>query len=105
MTEPTLFDAYAARDAAIDQVNRHADDAWKQTCETVVLHLARMRVTFTADDVWAHLAKHCDVSTHEPRALGAIFNKLMAEHKIRKTGEYIPSKRRRAAPIPVWTAI
>lgn len=99
-----LFSAYEARAAAIDQVDAHADDAWKIAAEAAVIHIARMRPTFTADDVWDHLNAHSQEQTHEPRALGAVMNKLMNGKKIRKTGEYRPSRRRRAAPIPVWTA-
>ena len=104
MNQPNLFDAIVERDEALDRAERNANDAWKQTVEAVVLHLARMRPTFTADDVWTHLQSHCDVSTHEPRALGAILRKLTAENKIRPTGGFAPSVRRHAAPIRLWTA-
>ncbi len=102
--QPDLFSAYEARAEAIEQVDANADKAWKAAAEAAVIHIARMRPTFTADDVWDHLNAHSDEHTHEPRALGAIMNRLMAANTIRKTGEYRPSRRRRAAPIPVWTA-
>jgi hypothetical protein len=100
-----LFSAFAARDEAIARVDRNADDAWKACAETVVLHLARMRPTFTADDVWAYLTAHHDVSTHEPSALGAVITRLARQKKIRKIG-YTQSARkaRHAAPIAVWSA-
>jgi hypothetical protein len=99
-----LFSSFAARDEALQRVDQNADDAWKQRAETVVLLLARMRQTFTADDVWAYLAAHHDVATHEPRALGAIITRLAKANKIRKVG-YTPSTRRHAAPVAVWSAV
>jgi hypothetical protein len=104
MEQPDLFTAFAQRDEALERVDRHADDTWKATVEAVVIHLARMRPTFTADDVWAYLAAHHDVSTHEPRALGAVLQKLTKSGKIKPTGGFAPSKRRHAAPIRLWSA-
>jgi len=101
-----LFAAFAARDEAIERVDLNANTEWKKTAEAAVIHIARMRPTFTADDVWDHLRKHTSCETHEPSALGAIFNKLRREGRIRHTGEFIISRRatRHAAPIRVWTA-
>ena len=101
-----LFAAFAARDEAIERVDQNANTEWKKTAEAAVIHIARMRPTFTADDVWDHLRKHTSCETHEPSALGAIFNKLRREGRIRHTGEFIISRRqtRHAAPIRVWTA-
>ena len=100
-----LFSAFQARDEAIARVDANADDAWKQRAEAVIIHLARMRPTFTADDIWAYLEAHHDVSTHEPSALGAVITRLARQKKIRKVG-YTQSARktRHAAPIAVWSA-
>ena len=105
METPDLFAAFAARDEAIERADRHANEAWKQAAEATILHIARMRPTFTADDVWKHLQAHANVETHEPSALGAIFNKLRREGLIRHTGEFTVSRRvsRHAAPMRVWT--
>ncbi len=101
-----LFAACAARDEAKGRVERNANDQWKHTAEAAVIHVARMRQTFTADDVWSHLTKHTRCETHEPSALGAVFNKLRRQGVIRHTGEFVISRRqtRHAAPIRVWTA-
>lgn len=104
MEQPDLFTAFAQRDEAMGRADRHADAEWKATAEAVIIHLARMRPTFTADDVWHHLTTHCNVETHEPRALGAILKKLTADGTIKPTGGFAPSKRRHAAPIRLWTA-
>lgn len=98
-----LFSVFEARDEAIARADEHADEAWKARAEAVVLLLARMRQTFTADDVWAYMTAHHQESTHEPRALGAVITRLAKANKIRKVG-YTPSKRRHAAPIAVWAA-
>lgn len=103
--QPNLFDAMRERDEALAQVEANADERWKQVCADVVLLLARTRLTFTADDVWFYLQKHHDVSTHEPRALGAVMTQLHKAGRIAPTGAYEPSVRRRAAPIRVWSAI
>jgi hypothetical protein len=101
-----LFAAFAARDEGMERADRNANDEWKQTAEAAVLHIARMRPTFTADDVWRHLAAHTSSETHEPSALGPIFNRLRSQGIIRTTGEFRISARpeRHAAPIRVWTA-
>ncbi len=103
--QPNLFDAMAERDEALTRVDENANAQWKQTCTNVVLLLARTRLTFTADDVWFYLEKHHDVSTHEPRALGAVLNQLSKAGRIHPTGGYAPSVRRHAAPIRVWAAV
>ena len=101
-----LFAAFAARDEAIERVDLNANTEWKKTAEAAVIYIARMRPTFTADDVWDHMRKHTSCETHEPSALGAIFNKLRRQGIIRHTGEFVISRRqtRHAAPIRVWTA-
>ena len=101
-----LFAAFAARDEGMERADRHANDEWKTTAEAAVVHIARMRPTFTADDVWQHLNSHTESETHEPSALGPIFNRLRRQGKIRPTGDFRISSRpsRHAAPLRVWTA-
>ena len=98
-----LFTAFAERDEAMERADAHADTEWKTTVEAVILHIGRMRPTFTADDVWDYLEAHHKVSTHEPRALGPILTSLHKARIIHPTGGYKPSRRRHAAPIRIWT--
>jgi hypothetical protein len=100
-----LFAAFAAAEDGMARADAHADNAWKQAAEAAVLHVARMRVTFTADDVWRQLAVATAVETHEPSALGPILNRLRRQGVIKTTGEFVVSHRasRHAAPLRVWT--
>lgn len=100
-----LFAAYAAAEQGMAQADANADQAWKQAAEAAVLHVARMRVTFTADDVWRQICLSTGVETHEPSALGPIFNRLRRQGVIKTTGEFAVSSRasRHAAPLRVWT--
>ena len=98
-----LFTAFAERDEAMERADLHANTEWKSTVEAVILHLGRMRPTFTSDDVWDYLEAHHKVDTHEPRALGPILTALAKTKTIRATGDYTPSRRRHAAPIRIWT--
>lgn len=99
-----LFDyeqAIAERDAALRAVAANADVDWKEVARQVVLDLAQSGVPFIGDDVWTKL-EALDVETHDNRALGAVMRKLATEGRIRKTGRYVPSKRRRMSPLVEW---
>lgn len=114
MTEPvSLFDHPAgdevpvsewpggvARDAALDQVEEHANPEWLATAEAYVRRLPS-GLCFTTDDVWDHLG---ELATHEPRALGAVMMRLAKARVVAKTGNYRPTTRKQAhaRPIPVW---
>lgn len=100
-----LFAAFAAAEDGMSRAEEHANAAWKQAAEAAVIHVARMRATFTADDVWRQLEIATGVETHEPSALGPIFNKLRRQGVIKTTGEFVVSHRasRHAAPLRVWT--
>lgn len=91
---------------AINQAYENADTRWKQRALAIVHQLATTHVLFTADDVWHKLERE-DVTTHEPRALGAIMRIAVKNGWIRKTTTYIPSKRVdcHARPIPVWESL
>lgn len=93
--------AIAEREAALAAVAAHADVDWKVVAREVVVELAHRGIPFTGDDVWAKLDQ-LDVETHDNRALGAIMTTLAREGRIRKTGKYVPSKRRHMSPIVEW---
>lgn len=97
-----------ARDAAIDQVETNADDAWKDKAAQAVSILASGNREFTTDEVWALLATAgIDVSTHEPRAMGAIMRACAREGLIEATDRTRCSVRvachRR--PVRVWRSL
>ena len=97
----SLEDALAARDAAIDQVEAHADAEWKRHALEAVARLARERRRFTTDDVWAVMGK---VGTHEPRAMGAVMRQAFRLGLVRGTEDYVKSKRVacHGRPLRVW---
>lgn len=84
------------------EVEEHADKQWTEATYKVVTRLINQGIDFTADDVWAELAR-LDTHTHEPRALGAVFARAAKRGYIEKRG-YVNSTRRtcHGRPIPIW---
>lgn len=79
----------AARDEAIEAVDRAADPEWKAEALAAVREMALRRDEFTSDDVWdAGLAK-----TREDRALGPIFLAAARAGWISRTDRVRPSHR------------
>lgn len=82
MTAPTLFDqplANQLRDAGIAQSDANAPDAWKVLADDAGRWCARMRVTFTSDDVWGRMVdvdSELALSVPEGRAMGAVMQRL-----------------------------
>lgn len=102
-----LIAAQDARDKAVQQVEDHADPVWIDRVTRVVMYLASVQPDgFTTDDVWNYCETRGIPQPAEPRALGSIILKLAREGHIRKSGNYVTSKRRacHARPIPVWLA-
>lgn len=92
---------------AINRAGDHASTRWLMVAEDTVRRLAAWpHRAFTSCDVWAVLdGQEC--TTHEPRALGAVFRKLKAEGIIRPTGRYTKSTRSVAhgAPTLIWQGV
>lgn len=103
MTQPSLLDALAARDEAIDRVEVNAQQAWKAAAREVLADLCATRDTITSDDLWFALADR-DVTTHEPRAMGAVIREAARDGRLSGTRQYRPSERPEchARPIKVW---
>lgn len=95
-----------ARDAAIQQVDEHADDAWKEDAYAAVAWLTERSDEFTTDDVWAQLNLHA-FETHERRAMGAIMRRAQREGLIEPTARYQQSTRAvcHCAPKRVWRTV
>jgi hypothetical protein len=111
MTQGNLFDKKAkvvigqtaeeARDAALQQVEAHADSGWMDAAEKIVRNLAAAG-PFTADALWSRIDQ-----PREPRALGALMRKLAVAKFIRPTGRYIKSARPdcHARPLCEWERV
>jgi len=101
-----VHEARAARDDALERVERNADKAWKLRTMVVVMRLATDRETLTTDDVWERLQQH-EERTHEPRALGAVMRTAAKRGYIRPTDDYTTSVRKEchARPVRVWQSL
>lgn len=89
MTTITLFDwseAQRQRDAAIQRVGDAADQDYMRIALQVVAELARSGAAFTTDDVIARMPD--GVSTHEPRALGAVMRRAQRAGIVEPTNSY-----------------
>lgn len=64
------LEAKAARDAAMEQVEKNADEQWKEAARKAVHDTASEMHYFTSDDVVKRIDPN--VKTHELRALGPI---------------------------------
>lgn len=91
---------------ALDKVEANADPAWLGVAKRVVWQLVREGEPFTTDDCWVRLSA-LGVTTHEPRALGAVIRAAARAGFIRSTGEYRKTSRPEAhsRPIPVWLPV
>lgn len=103
MTQPSLLDALATRDEAIDRVEANAHDLWLAAARQVLEDLCATHDTITSDDLWLALADR-DVATHEPRAMGAVLRQAARDGLISGTRQYRPSVRPEchARPIREW---
>jgi hypothetical protein len=93
-------------DAAVARVEGHADARWKRLALSAIEYLARCRASFTTDDVWEMLGG-LDVSTHEPRAMGAMMRQAKKKGWVVGSNTYRPSKRPEChrRPMMVWVSL
>ena len=97
-----LEQAQAARDAGMTDALAAADVAWVEEARRAVWWCATQMDTFTTDDVWDRLDSREVPPPREPRAMGPIITRATKAKAITDTGERVPSRRRHAAPIPVY---
>jgi hypothetical protein len=95
----------AAKEEAIDRVERNANPDWKEAALKSVQHRARHCASVTANDVFADL-EQLGLHTHENRALGAVFQKAARNGWIAKTDRTVPSTRktRHSGDVRVWAS-
>jgi hypothetical protein len=87
--------AKASRDEAIDRSDQNADPAWREAYFTALVAVARVKETFTADDVWERLAQVEHVAnTKDNRAAGGIIMRAKRDGIIRLTDRVEPSRRK-----------
>lgn len=97
--------ATRARDEAIMRVGA-ANEEWCATALQAVLLVARRRVVFTTDDVWACLSA-VNAAPSDNRALGAVMREAAKRGYITNTGRTAKSKSvvNHARPLAVWESI
>jgi hypothetical protein len=101
-----IEDAIAARDEAIDRVEKNAQAEWLDAAYRAVKSLAANRDEFTTDDVWVLLTEWGH-SVREPRALGAVMRKAAKDDLIQASGRYEKSERKvcHRNPKMVWLSL
>lgn len=92
-----------AKDRAIYVAGAFADPDWYRAAELALEQLINRGLPFTSDGLW-YLLDQMEVSTDEPRALGAVINRARKAGRINATGEYRKSTRPEChrRPLTVW---
>ena len=87
--------------------SRDEGKTWQEIATESVLTVARLNMTFTADDVWAWLESHSLPQPPNKAALGAVFKALAKDNQIRVTGEWRNSARpeTHTRPLRVWQQV
>jgi hypothetical protein len=112
MTEqPSLFDeplAIALLEDAIERVGLNANQLWALEAFKIVEMLSIQQHDFTTDDVWEWMNQmHPALTTHEPRAMGAVMRKASSDRLCVPTERYSKSLRPEChrRPIRIWQGI
>ena len=84
----SLWEIFAERDAAVDQVEQNANSEWKEVAYLTAIEVGKRQGTFTSEDVWDAIS---GVTTHEPRAMGAVMRRLRKENVIMPTDTFVIS--------------
>ena len=109
--QPSLFDeplAIALLEDAIERVGLNADQLWALEAFKIVEMLSIQRHDFTTDDVWEWMNQmHPTLTTHEPRAMGAVMRRASQMGLCVPTERYSKSLRPEChrRPIRVWQGI
>lgn len=101
-----LFDAIVERDKAIESVTANAHEAFHESARAAILYLLGSKEVFSADDIWETIEKLFPIKGYssDPRALGGVLRLMQKEKFIKPTGQWVPSRRRHAAPIMSWSS-
>lgn len=100
--QPTIEEATARRDAAIQQVEDNADEDWKTLAWDTLCEYLCEHDEFFVDDFWKNTGLP---RPREARALGAIVTRAARANYMEKTGEYRPSVASNMTAKPVWRSL
>ena len=98
--------AEQARDEAIERVDKHAEEAWRETADEGIRVCAALADEFTSEMVRLYLDLR-DVETHDERALGPRMQAAARAGLIEPTDEFRAGSRvsRHRAPLRVWRSL
>lgn len=101
-TEPGL----AEKREGMTRVEEHANDDFKVIGAQLLRDLARQKGSVTSNDLWELLDQR-GITTHDNRAMGALFLRAAREGLLVKTSETVPSTRksRHAGDVRVWRSL
>jgi|TARA_Y100000034_G_scaffold40035_1_gene49349 hypothetical protein len=104
-----MFDARGgirARDQALAQVDRNANEEWKERALLAVEKCAQKWSRFIVDQVWQELEKG-DEPANDNRAMGAVMRRAVKYKLIEPTEDYRPSNRVTSHRVPrrIWKSL
>ena len=107
MNPTNLFDYHLGEQLAqqgMATAIHNAGKTWQEIATESVLTVARLNLTFTADDVWAWFETHSLPQPPTRQALGAVLNQLSRSKQIVATGQWRNSARpeTHTRPLRVW---
>lgn len=96
-------DSDKARNAGMQQVDKHAHEAWKKRCLFVIQQLCQRNVTIDADMISAELSKYPE-ETHDNRAIGPMLTRAKKLGYCRPTNEFTRTTQKQCHGMPrrIW---
>lgn len=101
MTQLTLTDALAQRDAALEAVERNADRVWLDQALDAIRQVCETHAEWHADRIWETGLP----SPREARALGPVVLKAIRLGWCVKTDRVLPSVRSHGSGKPVFVSL
>lgn len=97
----------ALKEEAISRVEANASRAWLDAAWDALLRICAAHgrhARLTSDDVWIALDRSGVAAPHEPRALGAVMRRAVAEGVLFATADFRPSDiaRNHRRPVRVY---
>lgn len=94
-----------AKREAMERVDDHADDEWKDEALAAARRAAKALELLTTDDVWSRIPS--GVVTHENRAMGPVMTRALKLRWVEKTETWRPTQRpsRHSAPVQVYRSL
>ena len=100
----------AAKEEAITRVEANAEPGWLAAAWEALRDICAKHgqwARLTSDDVWIALSRSGVEAPHEPRAMGAVMRRAVAEGLLIATPDFRPSDlaRNHRRPVRVYTVV